>query len=389
MLSWEAPMKTNASADVLIVGGGLMGCATAIELANKGKSVIILEKDVPGRHASGHNSGGVRCQGRDLREVAFALEARKMWDLHPQTVNSDCGFHVSPRLRLAESDAEMEVLEKRCQKLNSLGFDHEVLVDREAVRRLSPNVVDHVVGGLVCYTDGLANPMITAKAYADTAVAKGVVIHSHTRVVEAAATSRGFKARTSKGDIFEGEVLVNGTGAWSGRFSEMLGDPIPVFAVAPTMMVTDRMPGMMNGTSLGLTGRLLGLMAAKNETIIVGGGYRSPLDLEREKIWIDPMQMTKAAKIMIEILPGLKSAQMIRCWAAFEGCLEDKVPIVGESTRVPGLFHVCGFSAHGFQMAPMMGRVMSQIVTGRQPDLPLDHFRPDRFENKESNPKET
>ena len=72
------------------------------------------------------------------------------------------------------------------------------------------------------------------------------------------------------------------------------------------------MPGMMNGTSLGLTGRLLGLMAAKNETIIVGGGYRSPLDLEREKIWIDPMQMTKAAKIMIEILPGRRTNGNVR-----------------------------------------------------------------------------
>ena len=82
----------------------------------------------------------------------------------------------------------------------------------------------------------------------------------------------------------------------------MLGDPLPVFSAAPTMMVTDRMPGMMNGTSLGLTGRLLGLMAAQNGSIIVGGGYRSPHDLEREKIWVDPMQMAKAAKIMIEVL---------------------------------------------------------------------------------------
>ncbi len=86
--------------DVLIVGGGLMGCATALELALKGKSVTILEKDVPGRHASGHNSGGVRCQGRDVREIPMALASRKLWDLHEKTVNSDCGFHVSPRLRL-------------------------------------------------------------------------------------------------------------------------------------------------------------------------------------------------------------------------------------------------------------------------------------------------
>lgn len=367
-------------ADVLIVGGGIMGCATAIELARKGKSVIVFEKDEAGRHASGNNSGGVRAQGRDVREISFAIESRKMWDHHEKTVSSDCGFYVSPRLRLAENDAEMEKLANREKQLKKLGYEHEVLVDRNEVLRLSPNVADHVVGGLVCYSDGLANPMLTAKAYAATAEGAGVRYLSRTRIVDAATTSRGFRLRTSGGREYEGEVVVNATGAWAGRFSEMLGDPLPVFAAAPTMMVTNRVPGIMNGTSLGLTGRLLGLMAAQNGSIIVGGGYRSPLDLEREKIWIDPMQMSKAAKIMVEIVPGLKDAQMLRCWTAFEGCLKDKVPIAGKSTSVAGLFHVCGFSAHGFQLGPIMGRLMSQLVLGKQPDLPLDDFRPDRFE---------
>jgi sarcosine oxidase subunit beta len=369
-------MKT----DVLIAGGGIMGCATAIELARKGKSVIIFEKDVPGRHASGNNSGGVRCQGRDIREISFALESRKMWDHHPKTVSSDCGFFVSPRLRLAESDAEMEVLAKRQDTLAGLGYDHEVLVDREEVFRLSPHVADHVVGGLACYIDGLANPMLTSKAYASAAQREGVTILSQTRIIEAKTTSGGFKIRTSAGKEYEGEMLINCTGAWAGRFSEMLGDPLPVFSTAPTMMVTDRVPGLMNGTSLGLTGRLLGLMAAKNGSIVVGGGYRSPHDLEKEKIWVDPMEMAKASKIMVQILPKLRHAQMMRCWTAFEGAVKDKVPIIGASTRVSGLFHVCGFSAHGFQLAPIIGRVMSQLVLGQQPELPLHDFRPDRFE---------
>ena len=367
-------------ADVLIAGGGIMGCATGIELARNGKKVIIFEKDIPGRHASGNNSGGVRAQGRDVREIPFAVESRKMWDHHEKTVGSDCGFYVSPRLRLAENDGEMEKLLQRQKTLNDLGYDHEVVVDREEVLRLSPHVSDHIVGGLACYSDGLANPMLTSKAYAAAAEREGVQILSGTRVLEAKSTASGFKVKTSSKREYEGEVLVNGTGAWAGRFSAMLGDPVPVVATAPTMMVTDRMAGMMNGTSLGLTGRLLGLMAAQNGTIIVGGGYRSPLDIEKEKIWVDPMEMAKAAKIMIEILPGLRDAQMIRCWTAFEGSVKDKVPIVGQSERVPGLFHVCGFSAHGFQLAPIMGRLMSQVICGKDPDLPLDDFRPDRFE---------
>lgn len=367
------------NADVLIVGGGLMGCATAIELARRNKSVILFEKDVPGRHASGHNSGGVRCQGRDVREIPFAVASREMWDMHPQTVGSDCGFYVSPRLRLAENDADMEKLAKRQDLLRSMGYNHEVLVDKEEVLRLSPHVSEHIVGGLVCASDGLANPLLTSKVYAAQAVREGVNILSHTRIVHAEKTANGFKVRTALGKEYEGEMLLNGTGAWAGRFSAMLGDHIPVTAVAPTMMVTDRVPGLMNGTSLGLTSRLLGLMAASNGTIIIGGGYRSPLDLEQEKIWVDPLQMSKAAQIMIDIMPQLRDARMIRCWTAFEGSLKDKVPAAGASSKVPGLFHCCGFSAHGFQLVPIMGRLMAQIMCGQPPDFPLDDFSPDRF----------
>ncbi len=87
-------------ADILVAGGGLMGT---------------------GRHASGNNSGGVRCQGRNLKEVSFAFESRKMWDHHKETVGSDCGFFVSPRLRLAENDEEMEILLKREKTLHQTG----------------------------------------------------------------------------------------------------------------------------------------------------------------------------------------------------------------------------------------------------------------------------
>ncbi|OGQ78651.1 MAG: hypothetical protein A2289_02085 [Deltaproteobacteria bacterium RIFOXYA12_FULL_58_15] len=366
-------------ADVLIVGGGLMGCATAIDLVRHGKSAIVFEKDVPGRHASGHNSGGVRCQGRDIREVPLAVLSRKLWDDHPDTVGSDCGFHVSPRLRLAENDGDMAKLEKRHGELSSMGFEHEVLADREEVRRLSPNISRHVVGGLVCYTDGLANPMLTSKAYAAKAEALGVRVLSHHATVSVSASANGFALKTSDGKTHEGGALVNAAGAWAGKISAMLDDPLPVVPVAPTMMVTDRVPGLMNGTSLGLTGRALGLMAAKNGTVIVGGGYRSPFDFDNEKIWIDSTQMAKASKLMLEILPKLRDARVVRFWSAFEGNLADKVPIIGESTKVPGLFHVCGFSAHGFQLVPAVGRVMSQIVRGLSPEISLSDFRPDRF----------
>ena len=116
------------SADVIIIGGGIVGCSTAMNLSQHGKSVILLEKDVAGGQASGVNAGGVRQLFRDIREIPLSLASQKLWNQIDSLVSSDCGFRPCGQISLAENEKEMHDFEKRVDLLKSMGYSHEKLV---------------------------------------------------------------------------------------------------------------------------------------------------------------------------------------------------------------------------------------------------------------------
>ena len=117
-------------ADVAIVGGGLMGTSTALHLAMSGQKVIVVEKNSPGRHASGVNAGGLRRLNRDLAEIPLSVVAAQMWQDIYSLVGSDCDVKLSGQVRVAENAADLQKLEERAALVSSLGFDREELIDR-------------------------------------------------------------------------------------------------------------------------------------------------------------------------------------------------------------------------------------------------------------------
>ena len=124
-------------ADVIVIGGGLHGCSAALQLALRGRRVILLERRHIGRHASGINAGGVRTLGRDLAELPLSLLGMALWQNIQELVGDDCGFVACGQLKVAESDQEMATLEKRAGRLAQLGYDHEKLIGADELRRLA------------------------------------------------------------------------------------------------------------------------------------------------------------------------------------------------------------------------------------------------------------
>jgi sarcosine oxidase subunit beta len=155
-------------ADVIVVGGGLHGCSAALHLARAGLRPLVLEKDYVGRHASGVNAGGVRRLGRHEAEIPLSVAALEMWHRIAELVDDGCGFESVGQVKVAESEAELELLRTRQARLRSLGFEHEELVDARELRELVPAAAPHCVGGLVSRRDGAASctsiPRATAGA---------------------------------------------------------------------------------------------------------------------------------------------------------------------------------------------------------------------------------
>jgi sarcosine oxidase subunit beta len=323
--------------DAVVVGGGLHGCSAALQLALRGLRCLVIEKDTVGRHASGVNAGGVRRLDRDPAEIPLSVAAMEMWWRIAELVGDDCGFRMSGQIKIAETEAELAALEARARLVRSRGYEHEELVGANELYRLVPALARHCVGGLVARKDGFAQPYQTTKAFRDKAAAR-----------------------------------------WGDAIAAATGDPVPFEVVAPMMMVSARLPPFLTPV-VGAAGRKLSFKQMDNGTVVIGGGHFGRADAEAGTTSLDFRALAVSARTVAELFPIMRDASIVRCWASLEGFVADGLPVIGPGTGEPGIYHAFGFSTHGFQLGPAVGRILADLVTEGRSDLPVEPFRIDRF----------
>lgn len=261
------------TADVVIIGGGIHGCSTALHLALRGLKPVLIEKDYAGRHASGVNAGGVRQLARDPQEIPLSISSMDIWERIEELVGDDCGFEAHGTVLVAESEAELAGFRARVDDLNLRGFAHEELIDAAELRRLVPAVSEHCPGGVVSRRDGAADPFRTTQAFRRRAVEKGAEVIEGVTVTGLSRSGANWRVETSAG-IFEAPKIVNAAGAWADRIAAMLGEPVPLAVVAPMLMVTSRLPAFIKPVVI-LRGRKLSFKQLDNGTVVIGGGHLS------------------------------------------------------------------------------------------------------------------
>lgn len=369
------------SADILIIGGGIMGCSTAMHLRRRGKSVILLERAVSGGQASGVNAGGVRRLWRDPREIPLSLASQELWHQIESLVGSDCGFRPCGQISLAENEHEMRIYEERVERLKSLGYDHEILVDKKQLHHIVPHVSSHCVGGLYCPGDGAAEPFKTTRAFFDQARQLGAQLFEH-YPVSSIEHSTGKWVAAAGGEHFSAPVLVNCAGAWGAHIAECIGDYAPLYQKASILTVTARTARFLEPVVL-LEGRKLSFKQMANGTVVIGGGFDAKLDTQTGKSRIDFDELKTMAQTVIDLFPFMQQVPIVRCWPGIIGRMPDNIPIIGPSLNAPDAYHAFGFSGHGFQLGPIIGQVLTELILDGRPSIPLDSFRIDRFTKEE------
>ena len=363
--------------DVLIIGGGLMGSSVALQLAMRGCRCTILEKDSPGRHSSGVSAGGLRQLNRDPAEIPLTVEAAKMWRDIESLLDSDCDSRFPGQLRVAENKADMEKLEQRAALVRSLGYQHEEMIDRKELYQLVPALGPGCVGGLICREDGYARPYHALTAFRRKAESLGVKYRSGTEVYSLRKESDSWQVRTSQGE-FSSSILVNCAGAWANNISTMLDEPVPLTPKALALMVTERLPHFVDPV-MGAASRKLSFKQMQNGSLIIGGALEAKLDFEKEETEIDWLQLAKSANTVVSFFPQLKNVHIVRAWAGIESFMPDNIPVLSASQTHSNAYHAFGFSAHGFQLSPIIGRVMSELILDGQPTIPIEPFHISRF----------
>jgi len=365
------------TADVIVIGGGIHGCATALHLALRGASVTLIEKDYPGRHSSGVNAGGVRQLARHLAEVPISVFSMDLWERIVDLVDDDCGFESNGQVLVAESEQELDGFRARVDELRLHGFTHEELIGRDELKRLVPAVSDYCPGGIVSRRDGAADPFRTTQAFRRKAVALGLRAHEGVTVTGLRRNGATWRIETSAG-AFEAPKIVNAAGAWADRIAAFVGDIVPLDVIAPMLMITGRVPHFIEPVVI-LRARKLSFKQFPNGTVMIGGGYRARPYRDENRSEIDWHQLALSAQTVWELFPVMRSATIVRAWAGIEARMPDDIPVISPSAASEGIYHQFGFSAHGFQMGPGVGALMAELVATGATNLPIAPFRVDRF----------
>lgn len=363
---------------MLVIGGGLHGTSTALHLARRDIKPLVLEKDHVGRHASGVNAGGVRRLGRHLAEVPLSVASMEMWHRIRDLVDDDCGFECHGQVKVAENEAEFATLAERVETMRGLGFAHEELIDRRELRGVVPAIAKHCVGAIIAREDGAANPYRTTQAFKRAAERAGARFKEGTRVASLTRTGETWDVVSADGERHSAPVVVNAAGAWAGRIAAQLGEPVPLQAIAPMLMITARLPPFLKPV-IGATGRPLSFKQYANGTVLIGGGYRGRADPETNRTELDFRALARSAQTVWDLFPVMRGAEIVRAWAGIEACMPDEIPVIGASGTAPGVFHAFGFSAHGFQLGPVVGAIIAELVSTGTTNLPIARFDIRRF----------
>ncbi|MDF2571845.1 MAG: dependent oxidoreductase, partial [Sporomusa sp.] len=353
------------NADVVVIGGGVIGCSTAYNLAKLGAGkVVVLEKNYLASGATGRCGAGMRMQWGTETNCLLSRESVKMLSHLPELLNVDVDIEFTQNgyLMPAYSEKMAEQFKKNLVLQNSLNIPARWVTPEESLEIVPFLNTKGMFGATYCAEDGHCNPFKVTEAYAQAAKNLNVEIYTDTEV-QGIITKNGkiISVRTNQGNI-QTDTVVNAAGGYAKTVGRMVGVELPIFPERHEILVTEPVEPTMGPMVMSFYHNLY-CQQSPHGSFIMGIGH--PNEPESYNIKSSWQFLRDMAERLVEILPPLAGLNVVRQWAGLYDMCPDRTPILGSSPALNRFFTAAGFSGHGFMISPITGQLMAEMVVGK------------------------
>ncbi len=374
-------MKTTA--DAVIIGGGITGCATAFELARNGmKNVVLLEKEYLASGATGRCGAGVRQQfGTRINCLMSKASVELFENLNDYLgFDGDIEFNQGGYLLLAHSEATMAQFAKNVALENSLGIPARLCTPEEA-KEIVPHLnTEGLVGASFCAEDGHLNPFKVTQAYAEAAQRLGVEVRKFTEATGLIMEGgRVAGVRTAAGDLATPLVL-NATGSHAPLIAKTAGVDLPIIGERHQILVTEPVAPLQKPMVISFQYGVYCQQTPHGSFIMGVGDPHEPKGFDQGHSWDF---LHRVAEKIAWLLPPLAGIRIVRQWSGIYDLTEDNQPVLDEAPAGCGHFIAAGFSGHGFMLGPTVGRIMAAKMLGQTPPIDVSALNLGRFARRE------
>jgi sarcosine oxidase subunit beta len=354
----------NPAVDVIVIGGGIIGLASAYHLSRRGQKVLVLEKKYPGSGSTGRCIGGIRQQFSTPGAIRLMQESVRQF----RGMKEEFGFSVEyvegGYLFLAHDSQRLGTFKAILPLQKSLGLAVEIL-DAAGCRKIAPQLnPEGLLGGVFSPEDGQAYPFKVVEGYIQEIKKLGSEVRFFTEVNEIVVekgTAKG--VRTRAGETFPAGVILNAAGPWAQEVGRMAGLELPIAPEEHEAFITDRVPPLF--TTMVVDYRTDGCYFYQRSNGQVIGCY-SPVPNKPGIITESSLEfLVEMSKRTVRLVPELATARVIRHWGGCYSMTPDGSPFI-DKTAIDGFYVANGMSGHGFMFAPAIGRYISEIILDDQ-----------------------
>ncbi|WP_293782436.1 FAD-binding oxidoreductase [uncultured Aeromicrobium sp.] len=366
------------TADVVVIGGGIIGLSTAYHLARAGvEGVVLIERGSLGEGSTCKAAGGVRALFSDEINIALGQRSLETFERFAVDFDQEIDLHQVGYLLLADGNDTMVAFERNVEVMSGLGLEAR-LVDVAEAKRLSPLIsTEGLTGGLFSPRDGHCTPESVVLGYTRAARRAGVKIFTGTAVTGIEVEERRVRAVQTTGGSIGTDAVVCAAGAWSQQIAAWAGEHLPIEPLRRQIVVTEPLDVPVAGTPFTIDFATSFYFHAEGRGLLLGAPEAKDcwgFDLTPDPTWLEHL-----AECIQQRVPSLEDVGIRSGWAGLYEMTPDHNAVIGRSESVEGFLYAAGFSGHGFLMGPAVGEVMRDLYLGATPVVDVSPLHASRF----------